>query len=151
MRTILCALSTLALMSACDSGDGSNNGNGGSLTSCDLSFAVTNQGGKDFGEACDSNAECRFGACVKPGTGGNITNNQFGFCSRGCDCENSDAAKLTPTEKDELMCLYPAGFKDFHHVTVRCNEVSDCQAIDSRYTECKAPDTGGVQKICHAL
>ncbi|HRE87541.1 MAG TPA: hypothetical protein PK095_00250 [Myxococcota bacterium] len=126
-------------------------GGGGSLTDCDLGYTVTNEGGKDFGEPCDNNSECRFGACVKPGTGGNITNGQFGFCSRGCDCENAEAAKLTVDEKEVLMCLYPSGFKDFHHVVVRCNEVSDCQAIDSRYTECKMPDTGGVQKVCHAL
>jgi hypothetical protein len=152
MRSVV--LVTLAVWgmigsTGCDSGGSS--GNGGPLTGCDLSFAVTNQGGKDFGEACDNNSECRFGACVKPGTGGNITNAKFGFCSRGCDCEDNVAARLTVDEKVVLMCLYPSGFKDFHHVTVRCDSVDDCKAVDPGWTECKMPDTGGIQRICHAL
>jgi hypothetical protein len=153
MRPLVLALSSLTalsfVMSGCDSDSGG--GSGGPSTRCDLGYTVTNQGGKDFGEACDNDSECRFGACVKPGTGGNITNTKFGFCSRGCDCNNDTNARLTPAEKEVLMCLYPSGFKNFHHVTVRCNSVDDCKAIDERWTACQAPDTGGVNRICHAL
>lgn len=124
---------------------------GGSLTPCDLSYAVSNEGGKDFGEPCDQNNECRYGACVKPGTGGNITNDKFGFCSRGCDCDDNAASRLTAEEKTEFTCLYPSGFKAFHHVLVQCDTVADCQAIDARYTACKMPNTGGVLRVCHAL
>lgn len=151
MRSIvLASLATLGfVVSGCDSDGGG--GNGGPLTGCDLSYAVTNQGGKDFGEACDNNSECRFGACVKPGTGGNITNTKFGFCSRGCDCNNDTNSRLTVSEKEVLMCIYPSGFKDFHHVTVRCNSVDDCKAVDEKWTACQMPDTGGSHRICHAL
>lgn len=124
---------------------------GGSLTGCDLSFVVTNEGGKDFGESCASNSECRFGECIMPGTGGNITNAQFGFCSRGCNCENNTDSRIPDGDREVLLCLYPSGFKDFHHVTVRCKTVDDCKAVDAGWTDCTLPNTGAVQNLCHAL
>jgi len=124
---------------------------GASLTGCDLGFVVTNAGGKDFGESCTNNSECRFGACIMPGTGGNITNAQFGFCSRGCDCENNTDSRIADEDGTVLLCLYPAGFKDFHHVTLRCESVEDCKAVDAGWTDCTLPNTGAVRKLCHAL
>jgi hypothetical protein len=135
-------------LGACDSALG---GTDGPLTGCTLSFAEKSAGGRDFGEACTQDSECRFGACLKPGTGGNITNAQFGFCTRGCDCEDNAASRLSTDEKEVLECLYPSGFKDLHHVVVECDTVDDCKAISEQWTECKIPDTGSVRRVCHAL
>lgn len=124
---------------------------GGSLTGCNLGYAVTNSGGKAFGEGCTSNDECVFGECFLPGAPGNITNTQFGFCTRGCDCNNDVNARIPDDQREALSCLYPAGFKDDHHVVVQCSDVTDCQGLDGRWSSCEIPDTGGVRRVCHAL
>ncbi len=139
----------LALLPACDNGDDPD-GTGGSLTQCDLNFSAGNDTLKDFGEGCAQDSECAFAECILPGTPGNITNAVFGFCSRGCDCENDTTAQLPDDQKEELDCLYPSGFKNFHHVVVECANTAECQALDSRWTSCESPSTGGVRKLCHA-
>ena len=163
MRHLVFALALGALAGCGDSDDntgtdttggGDTTGgdtNGGSLTSCDLSYEQANPQGKGFAEGCANDNECEFGECLMPGTGGNITNNLFGFCTRGCDCENAVASQIPDGMKEELDCLYPSGFKDVHHIVVECANAAECQALDPRWTECKTPDTGGVRKVCHAL
>ncbi len=147
MKVFITSLFVLATV-ACD---GTGGGSGDPLTGCDLSFTAKNSGGKDFGEECTQDSECRYGECMKPGADGNITNASFGFCTRGCDCENSTDSRLTTDEKEVLECLYPSGFKDIHHVVVQCSTLEDCTAVSDKWTECKSPDSGGVQKVCHAL
>lgn len=139
----------LGMFTACD-GEGDDPGGGGSSTQCDLNFSAPNNALKDFGEGCDSDAECAFAECVMPGTPGNITNNVFGFCSRGCDCEDNVDARLTVEQKEVLDCLYPSGFKDFHHVVVECSSVADCTALDPRWNDCRFPTSGNARKTCHA-
>lgn len=138
--------SSLAL-AACDSdGDGVD----GPLTTCDFSFVSQNASGLDIGERCTANSECEYGTCLMPGANANITNTEFGFCTRGCDCEDNAASQLSSDEAQTFDCIYPSGFKDRHHVVLLCSSVSDCTAIDSGYTACRAPTTGGVVKVCHA-
>lgn len=138
------------------SGSDATTGGNGSLTGCELGYAEKNASGKELGEGCTSDAECRYGECMLPGDTGNITNNQFGFCTRGCDC-NGDAASQIPAELKEgvLECVYPSdgagGLKDYHFVAIECANVGTCQALDSRWTTCELPDTGSARKVCHAL
>jgi hypothetical protein len=124
---------------------------GGSLTGCDWPYSVVNAAGKQFGEGCTSNAECIYNACVMPGDPGNITNSQVGFCSRGCDCNNDTNAQIPADQKDNFDCLYPSGFVNRHHIVVECTNLGVCQGLDSRWTECKLPNTGGARRVCHAL
>jgi len=132
----------------CDS-DGSSSS---VTTTCDFNFSNPDLNKKDFGEACTSGSECAYGVCILPGVDGNLVNDQFGFCSRGCDCENSTASQLSDEEKQNFTCLYPPGFQGRkRHVVPLCGAVTDCTAIDSGWTECRAPTSGGVKPICHAL
>lgn len=146
LSAILFALFGSVLAVGCDDASGSN----GSLTGCDLAFGSSDPTKKGFGEGCEQNSECEYGVCLKPGVGGNITNTIFGFCSRGCDCEDNTASRLTTDEKEVLDCLYPAGFKDLHHVVVECANVGECQELDPRWNDCRVADTGNARKVCHA-
>ncbi|MCC6620986.1 MAG: hypothetical protein IT385_07010 [Deltaproteobacteria bacterium] len=148
LTSILCTTAV-----ACDNDDG--DGNGGPLTQCVLNYESPSSGGKEFGAACTQDSECKFGECMLPNDTGNITNTKFGFCTRGCDCENADAAKIPDELKEGVLeCLYPSdgggGLKEYHHVVLECNDVSECQAIDSGWTDCRLPDTGSARKVCHA-
>ena len=113
----------------------------------------------DFGQACTSDGECSHGACIMPGDDGNITNEVFGFCTRACDCETSDGsnASLASTDPD-YSCIYPGGCYvgqsqgAWRHAAPKCSSVSDCQAIDSRYTDCKTTSSSTVvEKTCGSL
>jgi len=140
-----CLIFGLAL-GACDS-----DGAGGPLTRCDFGFTVTNQGGKDFGEACSANSECRYGTCLMPGATGNLTNDVFGFCTRGCDCDNAVASRLEGDDRDNFSCLYPPGSQGSkHHVVLQCGAVSDCAAVDPRWNVCQTPSSGGARPVCQA-
>lgn len=142
---LTCA-STLALV-ACDSA----NGTGDPATSCDYNFTVHNDTLKDIGESCTSNTECGFGVCVLPGASGNIINTQFGYCTRGCNCDNAVASQLTTEEKDTYTCLDPSGFAGKKRQVVPvCETVADCTAIDPAWTSCALPDTGSARKVCQA-
>jgi len=139
----------LAILPACDS-KSDTDGEGGSLTQCDLNFSAGNDALKDFGEGCANDSECAFAECLMPGTPGNATNTLFGFCTRGCDCENATSSQLSDDQKAELDCLYPSGFTTLHHVVVECASTAECQALDPRWTSCETPSTGGARRICHA-
>ncbi len=117
----------------------------------------------DFGRACTTDADCSHGACILPGMEGNITNNLFGFCSRGCDCDDAAAAKLS-SEDETYHCVYPGGCfigesqGAWRHAALRCSSVEDCQMVDSRYTHCATTDSmtvvedtcGSLRKVCQA-
>lgn len=143
------ALATAAV-SGCDDNGEDGNGNGGPLTMCDLNFASGNDALKGFGQGCEQDSECAFAECMMPGDQGNITNSVFGFCTRGCDCENNTASQLPDDMKEELDCLYPAGFRHIHHVVVECANVAECQALDPRWNDCRIADSGNARKVCHA-
>ena len=156
MRHILMTVTSfLALGAAACDGDSVGGGGDEAGTQCELSFSVSNAAGKDFGQECASDAECKFGECMKPGDKGNITNTKFGFCTRGCDCENSDAARIPDDQKEGgLECVYPSdgagGLIDFHFVAVECVDVAKCQALASGWNDCRIPSTGSARSVCHA-
>lgn len=105
----------------------------------------------EFGTGCTTNADCKWSECLQPYEGGNLTNDTFGFCTRGCDCGTTET-QIPAEDKSALQCLYPPGNqRKWAHVAVRCSSVADCQALDSRWTACKIPSAGGVQTICHAV
>jgi hypothetical protein len=156
-RLVLLALAPLVslLAQACDGVDGTapggTSGAGGVITRCDLGITEVNPGTRGFGEGCAADSECDFGVCLQPGAAGNLTNGVFGFCTRGCDCGNDTASRLTPAEKEDLACLYPPT-PDQHerHVVVQCATLDDCKRLDERWTACKTLSTGGVARVCHA-
>ena len=143
----LCA-APLLTASACDSASGTSD----AATTCDFNFANPDTAKKDFGESCASGSECAYGVCILPSTSGNIINSQFGFCSRGCNCDNATSSQLTVEQKTHLTCLDPAGFQGAKRMVVPiCAGVADCQAIDAGWTACATPNTGAAAKVCQAL
>ena len=46
--------------------------------------------------------------CLMPGDTGNITNDVFGFCTRGCDCDDAGDAAMPGADPD-YSCIYPGG------------------------------------------
>ena len=140
-------LAPLAVASCESTSDGSS----GPLTQCDFSYKVKNAGGKDLGVSCTSDSECEYGVCLKPGATGNLTNSQFGFCTRGCDCDDNTDSRIPEDEKDFYSCLYPPGNQGSqHHVVLKCNGVADCTAVDPAWTSCATPSSGGARPICQA-
>lgn len=152
-------------------GDNTDNGGEGSDTSgateppatdCLYPFG-TSELGQDFGQACTSDDECLHGTCMMPGMEGNITNAVFGFCTRGCDCDDAADATLS-SEDDTYHCVYPGGCfigesqGAWRHAVLKCSTVADCQAIDERYTDCATTDSktvvsetcGSLRKVCQA-
>jgi len=137
-------------------------GGDGPTTTCEYPYGATNLE-KDFGEACTENSECAHGLCMLPGMDGNITNNVFGFCSRGCNCDDSLDAQITSQDPDH-NCVEPGGCfvgasqGGWRHAAVRCSTLDDCQAIDSRYTDCSTTDQktvvedtcGSLKRVCQA-
>jgi len=157
-RAVLALISSLSFVGpACDSSSGGADGtHGDPATGCNLSFAVRNVNGKGFGEGCTTDAECMYGECMMPGDPGNDTNSVFGFCTRGCDCQNATDSQIPNDLSEVLECRYPTDgvgtFKAYHHVVVECSsgDLAMCQALDSRWTECYLPSTGGARKVCGA-
>jgi hypothetical protein len=157
MRTLswLVVIVSLVFAGCESSGDddfGEGGDTGGPYTLCGYSYEVANAGGKAIGEACSDDSECAYDVCLMPGDAGNFTNSQFGFCSRGCECNDDPASQLTAAEKESQFCIYPNaadGGKDFRYVVPRCGEVTDCP--DAAYTECGLPDHGGASNVCQAL
>ena len=144
----LCASFALIAVAGCDSGTGTD----GATSTCDFNYTNHNDTLKDFGESCASNNECAFGVCIMPGASGNIINSQFGFCSRGCNCNNAEGSSLSAEEKASFTCLDPSGFQGKKRQVVPiCGAVSDCAAIDAGWTECAYPESGGAVKVCQAL
>ncbi len=117
----------------------------------------------DFGIACEKNEDCKHGFCMTPENAGNITNNVFSFCSRGCDC--NDVPHSTISGNDTVYdCVYPGGCfvgsskGAWRHAVLLCNTLEDCTDVDPRYTHCEdtnvltvVPDkTCGLHKVCQA-
>ena len=149
MRASLTALVAVAvgfMGVACDSSGSTPDD--GPLTTCAYSF-TKGTGTKAFGQACTQDSDCEF-VCIMPGAAGNTTNEKFGFCTRGCDCNNDESSRLTSEQKTTLTCLYPYGDQGANrHVAVRCSTVADCTAVDPGWTECNMPGVG-VNKTCLA-
>ena len=160
-RTALWALALVvaASLSSCEIfGDGGKKSNTCDpnnpeiATCCDFPYK-TKKAGKEFGESCTTNSECAYGKRLLPGEGGNLTNDTFGFCTRGCDCENNAAqSRLTDEEKASYTCIYPPGNEGgWHHVLLLCDSPDDCQDIDPQWTDCYTPSSGTLKRVCQAM
>ena len=135
------------------SGSATGGSSSGPNTTCTYNYANGDGSKKGFGEECTSDDECAFGECMMPGDSGNITNAQFGFCTRGCDCNDDDAARLSDEEKEVYECIYPpTPDQNSRHVVVECREggLPACLAVSSLYTECATSD-GTARTVCKAL
>ncbi len=155
--------------SGSDGSDGSGTGGNGtgepSEPSTDCLYAYGSEElTSDFGVGCETPEECAHGVCMMPGATGNITNEVFGFCSRGCDCDDAGDASLSGDDPD-YDCAYPGGCwvgqsqGAWRHVVLKCSSVGDCQEVDSRYTHCEytgnltvidGENCGGITKVCQA-
>lgn len=153
MRRLFIAATALfafpLVASGCDSLSG---GQSGPLTRCDLSIVEKNPDTGDFLEGCETDADCDYGVCMKPGDGGNLTNTAFGFCTRGCECGDDPNSRLSDAEKTAgYSCLYPpTPHQHKRHLVLQCGSVAQCQAFDPRWNACRAPSSGGTRNICHA-
>jgi len=159
LTTALLAVGALVLASGCDTDDGTGtNGGFNPLTDdkCDFGYADSGAG-KGYGETCTTDSECRYGVCIagdsSDGQRANLISQSFGYCSRGCDCGDT-VSQLTDDEKAGTngatwsLCMYPPGNnRRWAHVVVRCNDVSECQAIDPAWGRCAYPGTG-VHDVC---
>ena len=142
-----------ALSGGSGSGGATGGGTGGPYTTCTYNYSDGDTSKKGFGEPCDSDEECAFGECLMPGASGNITNSQFGFCTRGCDCNDDESSRLSTEEKEIYECIYPpTPDQNSRHIVVECREggLAACQAVSSLYTECATSD-GTARKVCKAL
>ena len=147
----------------CDSAGGDDDGTGGSTTICGHGYAGE-AAASDFGEACTADSDCAHGTCLMPGDSGNITNEVFGFCTRGCDCDSGGSSASLSSEDTAYTCVYPGGCDvgtsqgSWRYAAPKCSDVSDCEAIDSRYTDCSTTDRktvvedtcGSLTKVCQA-
>ncbi|MGB0588668.1 MAG: hypothetical protein ACPGU1_03215 [Myxococcota bacterium] len=143
-------------------GSGTAGNDGPPSTDCLYPFGSADLG-QDFGQGCTSDDECAHGTCMLPGAEGNVTNAVFGFCTRGCDCDDAADAKLS-SEDDTYHCVYPGGCfigesqGAWRHAVLKCSTVEDCQAVDPRYTDCATTDSktvvedtcGSLRKVCQA-
>lgn len=142
------ALFPLAL-AGCDVFSGG--GHEGPYTLCELNYTLGDAGLRGLGESCESDDDCQYAECIKPGDGGNLINTDFGFCSRGCDCDDKNDSRLSLEEKADLLCVYPPGeHKHRRFVVPRCNTLADCQALDPKWTSCRQIEVGGTSRVCHA-
>jgi hypothetical protein len=160
----IAALGLAALVGGCDSG---SDGTDGPTSQCLYGYGTAGAT-SDFGVACTSNADCQYGVCMQPGDKGNITNAAFGFCTRGCDCDDSTASRVSGDDEALYSCAYPGGCfvgqskGGWRHVVPRCTTLADCTAIDSRYTLCGSTSSsvvfsdpayagcGQLDKVCQA-
>jgi hypothetical protein len=145
------------------SADGASSSEDAELSTCTYPFVKVNAGGKTIGQRCSANSECEYDFCMMPGMAGNGTgefgvasnlpvNTQFGFCSRGCDCNNDTTSRLTDEEKLSQVCYYgPVGSQGkVRFVMAKCTDVSACAGVDSGYSECAKPNGSGTTKACLA-
>jgi len=141
-------------------GDAQGGSTGGDppLSVCQYGFVAVNPGGKSMGQSCTADAECEFDVCLMPGDPGNpgtseAVNTKFGFCTRGCDCNNDTDSRLTDEEKVNFVCYNgPLGSEGkLKFVLPRCATVDDCASFDSGYSSCALPRGSGVFKTCLAL
>jgi hypothetical protein len=155
MRNVVVFISAIVLIAIVQLGCDSDDGTEGPSTHCSFNYTLpdpANTNPKEFGQTCTANTNCKYNVCLQPNVDGNTTNTKFAFCTRGCDCADDTASRLTTDEKETYTCLYPPGFEGSkHHVVLLCDTVADCQKVDPAWTECKVPTDGGIKKICHAL
>ena len=153
--------------SACDTAGSSD----GPSTTCLYGYTPADGATEDFGKACETDEDCGYGVCMKPGDSGNITNAVFGFCTRACDCDcttsDPECAQSVSGSDPQWSCVYPGGCfpgskGQYRYVMPKCSNVDDCTAIDPRYTHCEKtykqnalndPDKlcGQEAKVCQAL
>ena len=131
-------LGALLISTGCDLIE-SDDSSGG-LTQCTYAYEATTVPG-DFGIRCTDDSQCNHEECIMSDDSGNVTNNVFGFCSRGCDCEDSEDASLSGDNPD-YECVYPGGCfpgqsqGGWRYVVPKCASLDDCLAIDESYTHC---------------
>ena len=130
---------------------GADSGYSGPYTVCTYQYPEGDKSLKGYGEDCTTNEECAHGVCMMPGDSGNITNTQFGFCTRGCDCNDDEASRLTEDEKENYECIYPpTPDQNSRHVVIECTSLDFCLKISDLYTECST-SSGTARKVCKAL
>ena len=165
--TVLAILVTGA--AGCELVDGVGSNTLTPATQCLYNYTLRQaDSGPDFGQACTAPEQCAYGVCMLPGAVGNITNDIFGFCTRGCDCDcvAGDECPQSVSGQDPLYsCVYPGGCfpgqsqGQWRHVAPKCNSLDDCKELDERYTHCtktylmNASDStcGQEAKVCMAL
>jgi hypothetical protein len=127
---------------ACDQLTGAD----GPTTSCVRGYDATVTA-QDFGQACTDDSECAHASCLMPNADGNI----------------GDAASIASSDPD-YHCVYPGGCfvstsqGTWRYAAPKCSDVSDCEAIDARYTDCATTDQktvledtcGSLTKVCQA-
>jgi hypothetical protein len=135
----------------------------GPSTICKYTFGAATVP-SDFGTRCETNEECAHGFCMTPDSPGNITNNVFSFCSRGCDCNDAPESSVSGQDQ-EYDCVYPGGCfpgtsnGSLRHAVKECVTLQDCLDVDPAYTHCATTDTlttipdtscGQLHKVCQA-
>lgn len=127
------------------------------LTTCTYGFELLNPEGKTLGQGCSVDSDCQFGVCMEPGDLGNAPgedaiNSKFGFCTRGCDCNEDTDSRLTDEEKVDFLCYVgpPGSQGKLKYVLPRCQTVADCLDVDPGYDTCALPGGSGVFKACVA-
>jgi hypothetical protein len=161
-------LAAALILGGCDSILGTSN-TLTPATQCLYNYtAQSSEAVEDFGQPCTKNDECAYGVCMIPGDSGNITNNVFGFCTRGCDCECVSGQECPQSVKGSdpnWSCVYPGGCftgqsqGQWRYVMPKCGSIDDCKAIDERYTDCSktylkntSESTCGQEaKVCMAI
>jgi hypothetical protein len=134
---------------------GDDGGSSGPTTTC--SYPTTEgSSGKEIGASCTTSAECATNFCMQPGATGNGTNDQFGFCTRSCDCNDDPATRVATEDAALYECVYPAGNQGKNrHVVLECSSLSDCRDVDPSWTACfnggGIVGLGTLKKVCTAL
>ncbi len=150
LKTALAVASLLVLPTLSATGCDSKGGGDGPTTTCKISYAGPEDTTKKaYGARCEADEECAWGVCMMPGDNGNETTDVFGFCTRGCDCEDDPASQLSVAEKESYLCrMTLTPYQHYRHIVMKCGSVSDCAGIDPGYNVCEA--THGVLKYCQA-
>ncbi len=143
-----------ALAGGCEAFTGTSSSDPlGPSTSCGFSLANSvNPGKKAIGQSCASGADCETNVCVLATDAASVTNKQFGFCSRGCDCANDKASILTAEQKAKFTCIYPPSPNQTkRHMVLQCSSPEACQQVDAGWTGCTNQISGTSFKVCTAL
>ena len=154
-------VAAIVALAGCDAVSDATGIGGGSSTTCQYAYGASGTA-EDFGQACTADSDCAHNVCMMPGENGNITNEVFGFCTRGCDCDESQDATLAGSDPN-YDCVYPGGCYvgtsqgAWRYAAPKCASIDDCLSIDSRYTHCAdtnqmtvVEETCGLHKVCQA-